>query len=76
MSAQKNPRESNSKYRSKESISHTGDKFNDLYLLAKVQQNKQKQDKTSEELEYEKNKEECTFAPNCKRLSTAPAPSL
>lgn len=45
-------------------MSNTGDKFNDLYNLAKRLHAKPKKDKTAEEVEFEKFKEECTFAPN------------
>ena len=58
-----------SKTRSKDLMPSSGDKFTDLYLLSKKLKSLPKQEKTSEELEFEKNKEECTFAPNCKRLS-------
>ncbi len=45
-------------------MSSTGDKFNDLYSLSKRLQSKPKQDRTSEEIEYEKYRNECTFAPS------------
>ncbi len=60
--------QANSKTRSRELMSQTGDKFNDLYNLAKRMQGKPKTDKTSEEIEFEKFKEECTFAPNSQRV--------
>ena len=58
----------NSKTRSRDLMSNTGDKFNDLYNLAKRLHAKPKKDKTSEEVEFEKFKEECTFAPNSQRV--------
>lgn len=43
---------------------NTGNKFNDLYELSKnLQQVKVKADKTKQEYEYERNKDECTFRP-------------
>lgn len=42
----------------------TGDRCSDLYNLAKRLQMKPKIDKTTEEIEYERAKEECVFAPN------------
>jgi hypothetical protein len=51
-------------------MSHSGDRFNDLYNLAKRMQQKPRQDKTSEEIEYEKNKDECVFAPNRNKIQS------
>jgi hypothetical protein len=45
-------------------MTQTGDKFNDLYMLGKKLNKRQKEDKTTEEIEFERNKDECTFAPN------------
>lgn len=56
-----------SKTRSRELMPQTGDKFNDLYELGKKLNKLPKQEKTTEEIEYERSKNECTFAPNCKR---------
>ena len=48
----------------------SGDRFNELYTLAKRLQSRPKTDKTTEEIEFEKAREECTFIPNAKRQST------
>lgn len=45
----------------------SGERFNELYNLAKRLQTRPKTDKTTEEIEFEKAREECTFAPNLKR---------
>ena len=50
----------------------SGDKFTELYNLARQQ--RPKTDKTSEEVEYEKNREECTFAPQCRRKQSVDKP--
>lgn len=44
----------------------SGDKCAELYSKAKISKNKS--DKTTEEIEYERNKSECTFAPKLERL--------
>lgn len=50
-------------------MAQTGDKFNDLYELSKkINKMQPKEDRTSEEIEYEKNKDACTFAPNVKKF--------
>ncbi|CDW71596.1 UNKNOWN [Stylonychia lemnae] len=45
------------------------DRFNELYNLAKNQKRMHKQDKTTEEIEYEKQKEECSFVPNVHKIN-------
>lgn len=53
------------KFRSKDLMEQTGNKFNDLYLLSKkIDFIKPKRDKSTDEIEYQKNKEECTFVPS------------
>eukprot|EP00347_Sterkiella_histriomuscorum_P024180 403332030 len=47
----------------------SGDRFNDLYNLAKRMQQKPKTDKTTEEIEFEKAKDECSFAPNRNKVN-------
>lgn len=48
-------------------MEQTGDIFNDLYVLSKkIEFIKPKQDKTTIDYEFEKNKEECTFKPETK----------
>jgi len=43
----------------------TGDKCNDLFLLSKnIKQVKNHTDRSTIEIEFEKNKEECTFKPH------------
>lgn len=58
----------NSKSRQRDMLPQTGDRFNDLYTLAKKLQQKPKQDKTTEEIEFEKASGQCTFAPNIARI--------
>lgn len=58
----------NSKSRTRDIMPQTGDRFNDLYTLAKKLQQKPKSDKTTEEIEFEKAQTECTFQPNIERL--------
>ena len=42
----------------------TGDKFNDLFILSKkIDFVKPKRDKSTQDIEFEKSKEECTFRP-------------
>lgn len=53
----------NVRIRQDESMQSTGDKCFDLYNLAVVKP-KNKQDKTKEDYEFEKNGTECTFVPN------------
>ncbi len=53
-----------SKHRSKDLMPKTNNKCNDLYELSKRLQAKPKEDKTTDERDYERNKKECTFAPN------------
>lgn len=57
------------KLRSRDIMPSTGNKFNDLYLLSKNLKTKQTQEKTTEEIEFERAREECTFTPNVKRES-------
>lgn len=57
-----------SKPRAKDLIPQTGDKFTDLYNMGKVYNKRFKVERTTEEIEFEKNKDFCTFTPNCKRL--------
>ena len=53
------------KYRSKDLICPTGDKHSDLYSVSKkIEFLRPKVDRKTEEIEYEKNKNECTFKPN------------
>jgi hypothetical protein len=48
----------------------TGDRCNDLYELSKtLHQFKWRNDKSKDDYEYEKSKDECTFAPNLVRIS-------
>jgi hypothetical protein len=44
----------------------SGDKCAELYMKSKII--KIRNDKTTEEIEYERNKSECTFAPKLERL--------
>lgn len=61
------------KFKSKDLMEETGDKFNDLYVLSKkIDFLKPKRDKSSQELEYEKAKDECTFKPKVRRKSGQP----
>jgi hypothetical protein len=63
---------------------NTGDRCNDLYVLSKaMNQNKSKIEKTKDECEYERYKEECTFKPTTnvsflkeKKSSVEPSMSL
>ena len=45
---------------------NTGNRCNDLYLLSKNMQRQRKniKEKTANDIEYEKSKDECTFKPN------------
>lgn len=46
-------------------MEQTGDKFNDLYVLSKkIEFLKPKKDKTAVEIDFEKNRNDCTFTPN------------
>lgn len=38
--------------------------------MGKFYNKRGKIERTTEEIEFERNKEECTFTPNCKRLSS------
>lgn len=50
------------KFKSKDLMEKTGDKHNDLYALSKrIEFVKPKVDKTTEEIEFQKSKQECTF---------------
>ena len=61
------------KFKSKDLMEETGDKFNDLYVLSKkIDFIKPKRDKSSQELEFEKAKDECTFKPKVRRKSGQP----
>lgn len=52
------------KFKSKDLMEQTGDKFNDLYVLSKkIDFLKPKRDKSTEDLEFEKGRSECTFKP-------------
>jgi hypothetical protein len=52
------------KLRSKDLMPQTGNKFNDLFELSKnMKQIKNQTDRTTIEVEYEKNKGQCTFKP-------------
>lgn len=55
-------------YRSKDLMESTGDKFNDLYALSKrIEFIKPKRDKSTQDIEFEKGRSECTFKPTlCK----------
>ena len=53
----------NMKVRDDETIEISGDKCNDLYQISRVKA-KPKVDKSKDEYEYEKSKQECTFQPN------------
>lgn len=58
------------KYKSKDLMEETGDKFNDLYVLSKkIDFLKPKRDKSTEDLEFEKAKDECTFKPKIGKKS-------
>lgn len=52
-------------YESNKSQTRGGDKCVELYMRAKA--GKDKKDKTKDEYEYEKGKEECTFQPNIQK---------
>lgn len=53
-------------------MEQTGDIFNDLYVLSKkIEFIKPKQDKTTIDYEFEKNKEECTFKPETKSINAS-----
>lgn len=48
----------------------TGDKFNDLYVLSKkIDFLRPKKDKTTVEVDFEKNRSDCTFTPNLLKTS-------
>lgn len=51
-------------------MEQTGDKFNDLYVLSKkIDFLKPKKDKTAVEIDFEKQRGECTFTPNLLKSS-------
>jgi len=51
-------------------MENTGNKFNDLYELSKkLKQHQIKTDKTNQDYEYEKSKDQCTFTPNLLRYT-------
>jgi len=53
------------KFKSKDLMESTGNKFHDLYLLSqKIDFLKPRRDKSTAEVEYELQKEECSFQPN------------
>ena len=53
------------KYRSKDLIESTGNKHIDLHALSKkLDFVKPKRDKSTHEIEFEKNRDECTFKPS------------
>ena len=53
------------KFKSKDLMEHTGDKFNDLYMVShKVGFIKPKIDKPLDEIEFEKERNQHTFKPN------------
>jgi hypothetical protein len=57
-------------------MTQTGVKFNDLYNLSKkINSIQPKEVRTAEDIDYERNKDVCTFAPNCKRFIDRQAPS-
>lgn len=58
----------NSKIRSRDLVQSTGDVFNDLYKLGTQLKRQPKVDRTTEEIEYERNKDKCVFVPNKDRM--------
>lgn len=53
------------KFKSKDLMESTGNKFHDLYLLSqKIDFLKPRRDKSTNEIEYELYREECSFQPN------------
>jgi len=53
------------KFKSKDLMESTGNKFHDLYLLSqKIDFLKPRRDKSTAEIEYELQKQECSFQPN------------
>lgn len=61
------------KYKSKDLMEETGDKFNDLYVLSKkIDFLKPKRDKSAEDVEFERAKDECTFQPKISKASKLP----
>jgi hypothetical protein len=51
-------------FKSKDLMESTGNKFNDLFVLSKkIEFIKPKRDKSTQDIEFEKGKEECTFRP-------------
>jgi hypothetical protein len=62
------------KLRSKDLMPQTGNKFNDLFELSKnMKQIKNLTDRTTIEVEYEKNKGQCTFKPHINHNPTVNA---
>ena len=60
---------STSRVRSKDIMPQTGDKCKDLFDLSKHIINKRdKTDKTRDDYDFERNKDECTFTPNVVRV--------
>lgn len=60
--------QSTTKLKPKEEVTTSGNKFNDLYEMGRYYNKRLKADRDTEEIEYERNKDECTFTPNCKRV--------
>jgi len=59
------------KFKSKDLMESTGDKFNDLYTLQqRIDFIRPKVDKTTIDVEYEQQKSECIFKPNSVRDQT------
>ena len=58
------------KFKSKDLMEQTGDKFNDLFVLSKkIDFLKPRRDRSTEDLEFERGREECTFQPKISRKS-------
>ena len=58
-------------------MEQTGDKFNDLYVVSKkIDFLRPKVGKTSNELEYEKSKNECTFQPKINKQKNESSSNL
>ena len=61
------------KFKSKDLMEQTGDKFNDLYVVSKkIDFIRPKVDKSSAEYEFEKSRTECTFKPNLEKKLSKP----
>ena len=58
------------KFKSKDLMEQTGDKFNDLYVLSKkIDFLRPKRDKSTDDLEFERARQECTFQPQISKKS-------